>query len=88
MITYKFHIPEKDKMKRHRYKIFSCPFCRSFDLFIKEDGIGCYAVCCGECSCLGPSAINRKGAVSFWNKNYVKRILEKKKRKDDGEDIK
>lgn len=52
-----------------------CPFCGFKDVEIGEVDLGCYAVDCPECECIGPivrtsdgDLIGMESAIEEWNK--------------------
>lgn len=55
--------------------INSCPFCDYEDVEIDEVDMGCYAVCCPECECIGPvSRQSVEEAISKWNASHDKSL--------------
>ena len=49
--------------------VSNCPFCNYDDVEIEEVDLGCYAVCCPECECIGPiNHDSTEKAIEQWNK--------------------
>ncbi len=47
--------------------ILPCPFCGHDDVEIEEVSISEFAVCCPECSCIGPVCDTVMEAISYWS---------------------
>jgi len=46
----------------------NCPFCAHDDPVIDEIDMGCFAVTCPECECMGPvSRMDGYHAIHLWN---------------------
>ena len=43
-------------------KVLACPFCGFDDVQLDEVDMGCFAVCCPECECIGP--VSRMSAAA------------------------
>lgn len=50
-------------------KILPCPFCGFDDVELCEVDLGCFAVDCPDCECIGPISRDSMGvAIAEWNK--------------------
>ena len=47
--------------------IAPCPFCAEPDVQIDEVDIGCFAVVCPECRCVGPVTGDVDESIDAWN---------------------
>lgn len=56
-------------------EVKSCPFCAHDDVQIDEVDMGCFAVICPECECMGPvSRESLAAAIALWNKAHERNL--------------